>query len=351
MLYCFNCGTSLDENAVTCPNCGQRQNNIPVSSHNEVSPEQLQAPAQSQPTYLGAPGTNPGGYQGQFQGPNPNQPFSQSQPQGPYEGASVGQQPYTGPANGPYQGVQPGWPQYGQPPYSAEVPYPGPQPYPRQVPYPAQSQPLPVQSPKSKTATLILCWFLGCLGGHRFYAGRIVTGIIMLLTLGGLGIWTLIDFINAAGGKLRDGEGKLINKPANVGLVVGLIIGLSIVGILMIPMIFAAIVIPQYHQYMVKEQERAVLATLESIKLAEQLYFVDYNTYTDSYEELTKYSLIKNNFINYGPISVINNGYNYTVSVKHKLSKSSIFTYDSSSTDIYSVDKSNINEKITYSAW
>ena len=51
------------------------------------------------------------------------------------------------------------------------------------------------KSEKKFVAALILSILLGGLGVHRFYAGRIVTGILMLLTLGGLGIWTLIDII------------------------------------------------------------------------------------------------------------------------------------------------------------
>ena len=43
--------------------------------------------------------------------------------------------------------------------------------------------------------TLILCFFLGGLGIHRLYNKKIITGLLQLITLGGLGIWTLIDFI------------------------------------------------------------------------------------------------------------------------------------------------------------
>ena len=67
-------------------------------------------------------------------------------------------------------------------------------------------------SPKSRLATTLLAFFLGELGVHRFYLGKIGTGILMILTLGGLGIWTLIDFIMAVAGVMRDKEGKLIKN-------------------------------------------------------------------------------------------------------------------------------------------
>lgn len=48
---------------------------------------------------------------------------------------------------------------------------------------------------KSWVAAILLCFFLGTLGIHRFYLGYTWQGIVQLLTLGGFGIWTLIDFI------------------------------------------------------------------------------------------------------------------------------------------------------------
>ncbi len=68
------------------------------------------------------------------------------------------------------------------------------------------------RSEKSYVATLLLCFFLGGIGVHRFFVGKIGTGILMLLTLGGLGIWTLIDFIVIAIGNFTDGEGKPIKS-------------------------------------------------------------------------------------------------------------------------------------------
>ena len=67
-------------------------------------------------------------------------------------------------------------------------------------------------SEKSFVAAFLLCVLLGALGIHRFYAGRIVTGILMILTLGGLGIWTLIDLIMIATGSFKDSKGLKIKS-------------------------------------------------------------------------------------------------------------------------------------------
>ena len=68
----------------------------------------------------------------------------------------------------------------------------------------------PGNSEKSFVATLILCILFGWLGVHRFYVGKTGTGILMLLTLGGLGIWQLIDLIVIAVQKFKDSKGLLI---------------------------------------------------------------------------------------------------------------------------------------------
>ena len=67
-------------------------------------------------------------------------------------------------------------------------------------------------SDKSRLAAALLCWFLGTLGIHRFYVGKIGTGVLMIVTLGGVGIWTIIDFIVILIGSFRDKDGKALQN-------------------------------------------------------------------------------------------------------------------------------------------
>lgn len=66
-------------------------------------------------------------------------------------------------------------------------------------------------SNKKWLSTLVLCFILGTWGAHRFYVGKPITAILMILTGGGLGIWNIVDFILIAIGKFKDGEGNIIN--------------------------------------------------------------------------------------------------------------------------------------------
>lgn len=68
------------------------------------------------------------------------------------------------------------------------------------------------KSTKGFVPMILLCFFLGGLGVHRFYAGKIGTGILMLLTLGGFGIWTIIDFIIIVTGNFEDKNGLKIKN-------------------------------------------------------------------------------------------------------------------------------------------
>lgn len=65
--------------------------------------------------------------------------------------------------------------------------------------------------PVSRTSRLaagLLCAFLGVFGVHRFYVGKVGTGILQLVTVGGLGIWWLIDLVLIFVGSFRDKQGR-----------------------------------------------------------------------------------------------------------------------------------------------
>ncbi len=61
---------------------------------------------------------------------------------------------------------------------------------------------------KQKLVAALLAFFLGGLGVHRFYLGYTTIGILQILTLGGCGLWALIDFILILTGSLKDSNGN-----------------------------------------------------------------------------------------------------------------------------------------------
>ncbi|MBN2380437.1 TM2 domain-containing protein [candidate division WOR-3 bacterium] len=75
-----------------------------------------------------------------------------------------------------------------------------------------KTTPTPYSSNKEWLTTLLLCIFVGGLGVHRFYTGKVGTGILMLFTAGGCGIWWLIDLIMIATGEFKDDQGRPLRK-------------------------------------------------------------------------------------------------------------------------------------------
>ncbi|HEY8364538.1 MAG TPA: TM2 domain-containing protein [Haloplasmataceae bacterium] len=65
-------------------------------------------------------------------------------------------------------------------------------------------------SKKSWLAILILCIFFGYLGIHRFYAGKYITGLIWLITVGLFGVGYIVDLLLIATFKFKDSKGKVI---------------------------------------------------------------------------------------------------------------------------------------------
>jgi TM2 domain-containing membrane protein YozV len=75
-------------------------------------------------------------------------------------------------------------------------------------------QPLPrgLDTEKRILPAGLLCFFLGVFGAHRFYVGKIGTGLLQLFTFGGLGIWMLVDLIMRGSGEFKDTAGGRITE-------------------------------------------------------------------------------------------------------------------------------------------
>ncbi len=105
-------------------------------------------------------------------------------------------------------------------PPEAPAPAPAPEPHVVYVERPApeprvvygENPARAARSERSWLTALLLCVFGGGLGLHRFYVGKIGTGILYLLTGGGYGLGWLIDLIVIACGNFRDKEGLLLRN-------------------------------------------------------------------------------------------------------------------------------------------
>jgi Tfp pilus assembly protein PilE len=178
---------------------------------------------------------------------------------------------------------------------------------------------------------MVLCFFLGGLGIHRFYMGKIVTGVLMLVTLGGLGIWSIIDMIIFIFSNFNDGKGRpLVDKNKSLVTVFAIIYILFIVVFFL--GIIAAIAIPQYARYRQGSQDNAAQSAYHAVALAQEAYFANAGRYTNSYKDLTEQAgLIIDRNIEYSNIRTYraSNQPCFQLQVNHIASGSTVYDYDS----------------------
>ena len=71
---------------------------------------------------------------------------------------------------------------------------------------------VPTDTDKRILPTFLLCILFGIFGAHRFYVGKTGTAILMIVTLGGLGIWMMVDLILIIVGAFTDENGVKITQ-------------------------------------------------------------------------------------------------------------------------------------------
>jgi hypothetical protein len=93
-------------------------------------------------------------------------------------------------------------------------------------------------SPKDRNTVILLCYFAGIFGAHRFYLGKILTGALMLLTLGGITVWWCIDFAFSITRPYSDSKGRPVGRDYNRKMVRILIFGPIVLFFLLLAVVF-----------------------------------------------------------------------------------------------------------------
>ena len=75
-------------------------------------------------------------------------------------------------------------------------------------------------SNRARSTTLLLAFFTGIFGGHRFYTGHIGSAVLQMFTVGGFYIWWIKDIISIFSGDFRDSDGRLLDKEKKINMTV-----------------------------------------------------------------------------------------------------------------------------------
>lgn len=152
-------------------------------------------------------------------------------------------------------------------------------------------------SPKSGLAAFILCLFLGTLGVHRFYVGKIGTGILMLITGGGFGLWYLYDLISIVCKNFTDSEGRVVEVAKNpsgakqvliiVGSIfAGFIVLISIFIIFILMLVSGLSGVAQDQLAAIRAGDYAKAYTYTSVEFQKSVSQNDFKNYINSYPVL-----------------------------------------------------------------
>lgn len=161
-------------------------------------------------------------------------------------------------------------------------------------------------SPKSPELTYFLCLLLGGLGAHRFYLGKKGTGLLMLLTAGGLGLWVLVDLILITTNKFEDKQGKMLTLThAPSSLKKGILIVSSVIGWLIVFVTSFVLLVYYITSSLVSVVDGQLTA------FAKGNYQKAYEYTSKIFKEYTPYNKFEK-FVNAYPVLKNNQGHSFT---------------------------------------
>lgn len=136
----------------------------------------------------------------------------------------------------------------------------------------------------SKAALLLITFFLGGIGGHKFYLGKNWQGFFYLIFCWTSipGLIALVEFIIYACTSTE----RLREKYEARGNAVVLVIIIAGFVFICVAAILAAIAIPQYMHFLDRAQQAGVKAELNNLIVAEQAYYFEHGKFADSLAEL-----------------------------------------------------------------
>lgn len=135
---------------------------------------------------------------------------------------------------------------------------------------------------KNQSAALVICFFLGVLGIHDFYANKTLHGVLKLvMTLTGVlsivsWIWTIVNLISIIRGTYTDGYGRTLNpnaaKSTKIIVIVLLILSLAIVPV---GVAAAVILVPSLSKMEAKSKASELSPAMGTYKMMQEAYLLE----------------------------------------------------------------------------
>lgn len=133
---------------------------------------------------------------------------------------------------------------------------------------------------KDYVVAFLLSWLLGGMGADRFYLGYTKSGIVKLITLGGLGIWVVIDVWRLAFGKLGDKSGlPLKGYDKNKSWTKALAIIHVLVLVLIVPLIIFSTILTAKNGVQQKARDTKRKVDINALQAAVETYKLDNGSY------------------------------------------------------------------------